>query len=202
MRYTLFDNELVSPAWATVLKNMRTDGISFVVNEGHRTLARQTWFYNCMRCNCCNNGNLAAFPSPFAPHIRSGRPDHAVDFGGDVAAVMSWLSRKGLRPTRPAGAGTSRWEPWHVEVSTLALVAYAHKHSTDKWDTLPKHVEHAVRKLLYHRRQAVEEKKTGIGPKYRKHVKWRNWWRRRVAKQLRRAHKESTKRLLRQALKA
>lgn len=203
MKYTIFDGELVSLPWATVCRDMRADGVWFNVNEGHRTMARQWYFWNCYQTKRCNNGNIAAYPSAFAPHIRTGRPDHAMDFSNDPA-VFAWLSRKGLRPVR-----TVRWpsgavrESWHIEVSLLALLSYYHAHNHDKWDTLPKHVEHAVRKLFYHRRQAIEEAKPengGKGPQYRRHVKWRNWWRRRVEGMLRRARRDRTKRLLRLAL--
>lgn len=198
VRYTLFDGEQVSRPWAAVLSDMRRD-VQFRVNEGHRTLARQRWFYQCMLSKACNNGNLAAFPSPFAPHIRSGRADHAVDFD-NPEPVVTWLWKAGLKPTRPAGAGTSKWEPWHIEVDGRELAAYAKRHRHDEFDVLPKHVEHAVRKLIYHRHQAIDEAKTGKGPKYEKAVRWRDWWRRRVEGMLRRARRKSTRRLLRKAL--
>lgn len=145
-RYVLFDGELVSRAWSVVLHDMRADGVDFGINEGHRTLARQQFFWDCFQCQCCNGGNLAARPSPFAPHIRTGRADHAIDFA-NPEAVMRWLSRKGLRPTRPAGSGSS-WEPWHIEVQLGALLRYAARHKGDKFDTLPKHVEHAARQFI------------------------------------------------------
>lgn len=152
VHYALFDNELVSRAWAVVLRDMRAAGVSFSVSEGHRTLERQQFFWNCMQCCCCNDCHLAARPSPFAPHIRTGRADHAIDFGGDLDGVMHWLDQHGLLPTRPAGAGTSNWEPWHVEVSLTRLLIYARKHGADKLETLPKHVEHAARVLIARRK--------------------------------------------------
>lgn len=198
MKYTVFDGELVSLPWAAVLTAMRKDGVLFNVNEGHRTLARQTWFYQCMLSKRCNNGNLAAFPSPNAPHIRSGRVDHAVDFS-NPEQVMTWLTTHGMHPTRPAGTG-SRWEPWHIEVPASDLRSAAKRLARDEFDVLPKHVEHAVRKLIHHRHQAIDQAKTGKGPKYRRAVKWRNWWRRRVEGMYRRSRKPSTRRLLNKVL--
>jgi len=200
VRYVIFDGELVSREWSYVLHDMRKDGVSFWINEGHRTIARQQYFWNCYVCQCCNNGNLAARPTPWAPHIRIGSINHAIDFS-NPEAVMAWLRRKGLNPTRPAGAGTSRWEPWHIEVSAAALQAYARRHPrTDIYDTLPRHIEFAVRRLFMHRNQAIDEAKTGKGKKYRKAVKWRNFWRKRLEAMLRRAKKARTKRIIRQAL--
>lgn len=120
--YNRIDGELVSREWFTVLTDMRRDGVGFNVNEGHRTMARQQYFWNCYRTGACNGGNLAARPSPFAPHIRTGRIDHAIDFSND-GPVFSWLARKGLRPSRPV-----RGESWHIEVSASALVAYSKAH--------------------------------------------------------------------------
>lgn len=42
------------------------------LNEGRRTIREQWAFYN-------NQPPLAAFPSPTAPHIKKGLPNHAID---------------------------------------------------------------------------------------------------------------------------
>jgi len=127
--YKPIDGELVSKEWLAVLLDMRADGVHFNVNEGHRTMARQWYFWRLYKSGA---GAIAAFPSPFAPHIRTGRIDHAIDFSNDTA-VFAWLQNKGLNPTRPV-----RWpdgsvrESWHIEVSASALRAYyakwSHKH--------------------------------------------------------------------------
>lgn len=127
VKYVDIDNEKVSAEWYTVLHDMRADGVIFNVNEGHRTMARQTYFYTGW-IRRLPGFAIAAFPSPFAPHIRTGRIDHAIDFSNNVA-VYGWLQRKGLQPNR-----TVRWpdgsvrEPWHIEVNATALRAYAKKH--------------------------------------------------------------------------
>lgn len=195
VRYVVFDNELVSVEWATVLHDMRADGVYFHINEGHRTIARQTYFWNCYLSKRCNNGNLAARPTPWAPHIRTGRIDHAIDFD-NAAAVIAWLNAHGI----PASL-TVPGESWHVEVrSANDLRDYHRKHTHDIYDTLPKHVEVAVRRLFMHRNMAIDEAKTGKGPKYRKAVKWRGHWRRVIQAMLARARKERTRRILRQVL--
>lgn len=202
VRYTIFDGELVSIAWRYVLEDMDEDGVDFGLNEGHRTLARQQWFWNCYLTKKCNNGNLAARPSRNAPHIRTGHANHAIDFR-NPDAVMRWLSRNGLQPVRPAGAGTPQWEPWHIEVPEWALKAYVRKHPrTDIYDTLPKHIEFAVRRLFMHRNQAIDEAKSGKGKKYRKAVRWRNHWRNVLIAMLRRSRKPKTRRIIRKALEA
>lgn len=213
VKYVLFDGELVSAEWAVVLRDMREDGVDFGLNEGHRTIERQTFFYNCMRCCCCNNCNLAAFPSPFAPHIRTGRIDHAIDFR-NPEAVMDWLEAHGLKPTRPAGAGTSRWENWHIEVSADALRAYAAKHAKTIFDELPRHVARAVRRLISRRHTVRDliEARDSIDSKARPRrwqdfdarvshaVKKRSRSRRKVERMLGRADDKRTRRILRQVL--
>lgn len=119
--YKPIDGEHVSKEWLSVLLDMRADGVHFNVNEGHRTMARQWYFWRLYQSGA---GAIAAFPSPLAPHIRTGRIDHAIDFSNDPA-VFAWLQRKGLDPHR-----TVRWpdgtvrESWHIEVTAAKLRAY------------------------------------------------------------------------------
>ena len=123
--YLRFDGELVSKEWHLVLSDMRADGVAFRVNEGKRTFARQQYFWDCYQSGGCNGGNVAARPSHSAPHIRTDRIDHAIDFSND-GAVYAWLSRKGLNPSR-----TVRGESWHIEVSAANLRAYYRRHKGD-----------------------------------------------------------------------
>lgn len=124
VRYIPIDGELVSQEWHAVLTDMRADGVAFRVNEGKRTMARQWYFYNGWRKRL-PGFNLAAFPSPTAPHIRVGRIDHAIDFWND-SAVMRWLLSKGLSARR-----TVRGESWHIEIPAAELRAYFLKHGAD-----------------------------------------------------------------------
>jgi hypothetical protein len=210
------DGEFVSREWALVIHDARADGVYCPVTEGRRTLIRQQYFWNCgpNGCCCCNNCNLAARPSIFAPHIRVGRIDHAVDFGNDED-IFDWLQRNGLHPVRTVGG-----ESWHIEVSAANLRAYWRKHNTAAKTArllkpLPKHVEVAAKWLLHHRKVVIEQSqimnkqaKTGKGPKYKRaqkvrtnSIKWRDWWRKRVEGQLRRSRKANTKHILRLVLK-
>jgi hypothetical protein len=146
VRYVAIDGEMVSAQWHSVIAAMRRDGVHGNVNEGHRTFARQAQLYALYRSG---RGNLAAVPSPNAPHIRTGRTDHAVDFGND-AAVFAWLSRKGLAPQR-----TVRGESWHIEVSAAKLNAFYSKHgpSANPLSALSKNGQKRASKLLFHRRE-------------------------------------------------
>lgn len=118
VRYVPIDGERVSEEWHSVLRDMRAAGVQFNVNEGHRTMARQQYFWDLYRSG---RGNLAAYPSATAPHIRTGRIDHAIDFSND-GAVFSWLTGAGLRPVR-----TVQGESWHIEITGARL---AHYHAT------------------------------------------------------------------------
>lgn len=124
VRYVLIDSELVSAEWHSFLSAARKALVDFRVNEGHRTMARQWWFYRCMQTRRCNNGNLAAFPSPRAPHIRTGRIDHAIDVNGSDA-LIAYGRRVGVTLTR-----TVRGESWHLEASAAELRAF-HGKSAD-----------------------------------------------------------------------
>lgn len=121
-RYLPIDGELVSAEWLAVLRDMRAAGVRFNVNEGHRTFARQWELYRLYRSG---RGNLAAYPSPVAPHIRTGRIDHAIDFSND-SQVFAWLARNGLRPQR-----TVVGEQWHIEVPAERLRWFHARHGSD-----------------------------------------------------------------------
>jgi hypothetical protein len=104
-------DDRVSDQWHIVLSAARRDGVSFVVTDGHRTLAEQEDRFAVF----IRDGRpRAARPSPTAPHIRSGRPDHAVDVNsrdGGAGRLAAWPRRKGARATFPVPG-----EPWHIEV--------------------------------------------------------------------------------------
>lgn len=120
VRYVLFDGHSVSQEWYAVLAAMRRDGVGFHVNSGRRTMAEQWYLY---RLYLAGRGNLAAYPTPWAPHIRVGRIDHAIDFNG-AASVMGWCHRHGLRSAKLTVPG----ESWHVEVNASELRTFAVHH--------------------------------------------------------------------------
>jgi hypothetical protein len=203
----LWRGEVVSREWAVVLQAMAKD-VSFGINEARRDIARQRYFYGCYRCQCCNNGNLAAFPSPFAPHIRSGRIDHAIDFA-NPDGVVRWLATHGLQPSRPV-----RGENWHVEVPASELRQFAKKAEAKPWDHLPLHIRRAVKAFIGSRntvrdrirdRDRIDSvdhprKWEAKDELVKAAVKKRSKRRARVQRMLNRARKQSTKRVLRKVL--
>jgi murein L,D-transpeptidase YcbB/YkuD len=104
------------------------DGVSFTLTEGHRTFARQLWFWNCgpNGCCCCNDCNLAARPSCSAPHIRCGKPNHALDVTNSDAVIRAAASH-GVRLVRTVMT-PPHVEPWHVEIASMSeLTAFFHR---------------------------------------------------------------------------
>jgi hypothetical protein len=160
----LFNNrstadEFVSREWYPVLIEARRRGWDGDVSEGRRDLARQRFFFNCMQCCCCNNCNTAAFPSPFAPHIRVGRGDHAIDVT-EPDELIRILENMGLDVHRPVAG-----EDWHVEaVSASQLRRVAAKYSDRTGaviEPLPAHIERHVKKFLTSKRAVILEAQAG-----------------------------------------
>ena len=89
-------DDSVSAQWFTVLDAARKAGVSFLLNDGHRTMAEQQVLFEKSK----HGGALAAFPSPTAPHIRTGRPDHALDVNavdGGAGRLATWSGTRGAR---------------------------------------------------------------------------------------------------------
>lgn len=108
--------ERVSRQWFVLLHDIRhRDRVPFHVNEGHRTMARQAELY---RLYLEGRGALAAVPSDDAPHIRTGRPDHAVDFN-NAAGVRRAAARRGVTLSF-----TVPGESWHLEADRGELARY------------------------------------------------------------------------------
>lgn len=123
VRYYPYGTVRVSGRWRHVLRAADRDNVRFHVTSGHRTM-REQWrlFRQNMRWNGYKwvpkpGRPLTAYPSPFAPHIRSGRAAHALDVNsldGGEARLERWLERQG------AGINwknTVSGEPWHGELS-------------------------------------------------------------------------------------
>lgn len=167
VRYESIDSELVSALWYTFLTEARRDGVRFTINEGHRTYARQAYFYNCYRCGCCNNGNLAAVPSPNAPHIRTGRADHAIDTD-ELDALIGFGLKGGVRIVK-----TVAGEAWHGEASRDDLQRFHDKNKTPP--ILTNKEAKLVARFQYHAAQMKREAKSGKGPKFLVHRRWVRW---------------------------
>lgn len=87
------------------------------LNEGRRTLGEQRHFWN-------NQPPPAAFPSPFAPHIKVGLPNHAIDANdGPVDRLAAFYRSLGI----PVAFNVPS-EGWHMDVlSAVALVRAARR---------------------------------------------------------------------------
>lgn len=127
VHYVRFARVRVSGRWNTVLRRARKAGVSFRVNSGHRTILQQ-WRLFIQNMHLVRGRwvpkpgrPLTAFPSPLAPHIRTGRPNHALDvdqFHGDgVQGLAAWLRKHGAHPMF-----TVPGEPWHIELSAADLL--------------------------------------------------------------------------------
>ena len=94
-------DDRVSTEWHVVLTAARRDGVAFMVTDGHRTMAEQRDRFAVFQ----RFGRpLAARPSPTAPHIRTGRADHAIDVNaldGGAGRLAAWLRRKGAKADVP-----------------------------------------------------------------------------------------------------
>jgi hypothetical protein len=122
VKYRRWDaDDRVSAQWYAVLSAAKADGISFLVTDGHRTMAQQRERWNTFQ----HGGPPAAFPSPTAPHIRVGRPDHAIDVNardGGAGRLATWLRSHGAAASFPVPG-----EAWHIEVPRDDLERLAKK---------------------------------------------------------------------------
>jgi hypothetical protein len=117
--YVGFRGKVISREWAAVLTAAAHE-VAFQIDSGHRTMGEQQALYN----HFLRFGSpVAATPSATAPHIRTGRFDHALDINaldGGAARLFAWLCGKGAHPAFPV-----RGEPWHIEVPANELRALA-----------------------------------------------------------------------------
>lgn len=133
VNYVPLDGESVSTLWAAPLTDARDDGVGYHVNEGHRTKGRQQELLNEKGLWSPANPHGAAAVSDKAPHIRTGRPDHANDVVspsgltndrlGGARELATWLAKNGIvvRFTVPG-------EDWHMEAPLDDLERYWRRH--------------------------------------------------------------------------
>jgi GH24 family phage-related lysozyme (muramidase) len=120
----------VSRYWNTVLRAADDDGVAFTVTSGHRTEQEQQRLFdqNMIRPGVPKKGRpLTAVPNRNAPHIRTGRANHALDIDsldGGEARFERWIESQGARIE---WINTVRGEPWHGEVSREDLERLARK---------------------------------------------------------------------------
>lgn len=134
------------------------------LNENQRTMAEQWAFWN-------NQPPLAAFPSPFAPHIKKGFSNQAVDansFNGASARLEKFYRSLGI-PVAHNVPG----EAWHMDVLSHSAVISAAKKirkERDKAVLKPGETEKAVKFLKYQLQIIID---SGTHKSYFKHGKVR-----------------------------
>lgn len=109
-----YHGKRVSRQWRIVLNEAERDGVLFTVNSGRRTMAEQWRLVRQKGVWSPSNPHGAARPAPWAPHIRVGRQDHALDIdtgGGGETRLQGWLVKH-----HAAAVNTVPGEPWHLEV--------------------------------------------------------------------------------------
>jgi hypothetical protein len=88
------------------------------LNEGRRTMAEQWAFWR-------NQPPLAAFPSPFAPHIKKGLPNHAIDansINGASQRLEKFYKSLGIPVTHNVPG-----EAWHMDTLSASKLRAAAK---------------------------------------------------------------------------
>lgn len=134
------------------------------LNEGRRTMAEQWAFWR-------NQPPLAAFPSPFAPHIKKGFANHAIDansINGASQRLEQFYKSLGIPVVHNVPG-----EAWHMDtLSASALRAAAQKIRRDRAGFVLKkgHRSKAVRFLKYQLQIIID---TGTHKSYYKHGKVR-----------------------------
>lgn len=143
------DHEHVSREWYYLLHDLHEAGVRFNVNEGHRTMERQAQLVREKGVWSASNPTGAARPSSVAPHIRTGKPSHAIDFD-NAPAVVAAAAKRGVRLYRPIPT-----EPWHVDPDAGDLARYARKHRAARAKARAKAKAAAARKAAAKARAKV-----------------------------------------------
>jgi hypothetical protein len=116
------DHEKVSGVWDVLLWDLhKHDPVTFNVNEGHRTFARQRELVKEKGLWSPSNPTGAAAPTRNAPHIMTGRFDHAIDFS-NAEGVVAAARKRGVILHRPIST-----EPWHVTLDRGTALRYYRK---------------------------------------------------------------------------
>jgi lysozyme len=139
------DHEKVSSEWFVLLWDIaHKDKVSFNVNEGHRTMARQAELVRELGLfNSQTNPHGAAAPSDHAPHIKTGHPDHAIDFD-NAQGVIDAARRRGVTLRR-----TVSTESWHLEPDPGELHAYWKKNYKRVYAAAAgKKIKHPITRLV------------------------------------------------------
>jgi lysozyme len=138
------DHEKVSRQWFSLLWDIaHHDHVDYNVNEGHRTMARQQELVNEQGLWSPSNPHGAAAPSSHAPHIKTGHPDHAIDFD-NAQGVINAAQKRGVTLSR-----TVSTESWHLEPNATQLFNYWKKNWTRvRRERAGKVIKHPIKHIL------------------------------------------------------
>jgi len=126
MANAFFHGKRVSPSHKVLLDEAERRGILDHINQGRRTIAEQTAFWNAYQAFLKGGpwAPRAAFPVPSAPHIKWGKENHANDIDDGVVDRVAEMYREMGVPVAFNVAG----EPWHMDtLSEDALIRAAGK---------------------------------------------------------------------------
>ena len=154
-------------------------------NSSYRNYAGQQYYWGLYTSG---RGNLAARP---------GTSNHGWGRAVDLAAtwMRTWIDRNGAKYGWRKVEAASEW--WHVNY----VGGYrAPPPKPNPLRFLNRKQRANVDKLMYHRKGAIKEAKTGKGKKYKSHAKWRDHYRDKVRKDAKKA-KGRQKRVLKRVLK-
>ncbi len=87
-------------------------GVAVQLNQGRRSLADQWRFWNLYKSG---RGNLAAYPSPAAPHIKWGRNFHANDINAGTGKGQAQHVAQFYRSLGIPVAFNVPGESWHMD---------------------------------------------------------------------------------------
>jgi murein L,D-transpeptidase YcbB/YkuD len=124
MAYTTYRGKRVSKEHHAVLSAYERKFGAVQLNQGARTIAEQWHFWRLYQAG----GNLAAYPTPSAPHIKWRQAHHALDINagnghGQAQHVAAFYRSLGVTV-----AFNVRREPWHMDtLNKDALVRAARR---------------------------------------------------------------------------
>lgn len=165
--------------WAWHYKSIASGGPALTIIDGqvgrtYRTYARQVMAKRIYGSNAAtpgtSNHGLARAVDLMTQAQRSASDRWGAPFG--------WLK----------AWSDASWEWWHLKgVKTMANPRPPGPSEAQILKPLGPRQKLAAKRLLYHRREAAREARSGKGPRYRKHVKYRDRWRKTCVTYWRRA---------------
>lgn len=142
-------------------------------NSSYRNYAGQVYYWNLWKSG---RGNLAAVP---------GTSNHGLGIAVDLKEpwMRTWINQHGARYGWRKVEAPGEW--WHVNY------VGGFRPPADPYRALPRHERALVEKLRYHSRGAAIESRSGKGPRYKAHIKWRDVYRDKIRTQMNRLAADS-----------